>query len=62
MAAQTNETINIIRGKNIVGHATKEDVLLLFEHIDALEGLLDEGDDDDAFGTEGWRHRIGIED
>lgn len=54
--AQTDKTINIIRGKNLVGQTTKEDVDLLFQHIDALEQLLDEGDENDAFGTEGWRH------
>jgi len=62
MAAHTDETLNIIRGKNIVGAATSDDVFALLQHIDALEDLLDEGDDDDAFGTEGWRHRLGIGD
>lgn len=31
------------------------------DHIEALEALLDEGDQQDAFGTEGWRHRAGID-
>lgn len=59
--AQTDKTMNIIRGKNLGGHATRADVLKLFEHIDALEMLLDDGDQNDAFGTEGWRHRLGID-
>jgi hypothetical protein len=62
MAAHTDKTLNTIRGKNIVGAATTDDVFVLLQHIDALEDLLDEGDDDDAFGTEGWRHRLGIGD
>lgn len=36
----------------------KEDVEFLLETIvDALNVM----DDDDGFGTEGWRHRFGIE-
>lgn len=59
---QKDKTLNIIRGKNLAGHATKEDVLILFEHIDALESFLDENEIDDYFGTEGWRHSIGLDD
>jgi len=55
-----DDTINMIRGKNLVGATTKQDILTLFSHIDALEMLLDEGDENDAFGTEGWRHRAGL--
>ena len=61
MKAQTDKTINIIRGKNLVGKTEKADVDARIAHIDALEMLLDEGDDEDMFGTEGWRHRVGIE-
>lgn len=61
MAVQTDKTLNVIRGKNLVGKATKDDVLKLFEHIDALEGFLDANEQDDLFGTEGWRHAIGLE-
>ena len=62
MKAQSDSTLNFIRGKNSVGKATKEEVMLLFEHIDALEMFLDEYEMDDTFGTEGWRHAIGLED
>jgi hypothetical protein len=62
MTIQNESTINIIRGKNIVGKADKDDVDLLFEHIDALEEFLDEYDYNDWFGTEGWRHTIGLDD
>lgn len=58
---QTDKTLNIIRGKNLVGAATKEDILKLFEHIDALEMFLDDNEVDDTFGTEGWRHAIGLD-
>ena len=53
--------INQIRGRNSVNAATREDVGDLLGHIDALEELLDEGDGEDAFGTEGWRRRLGID-
>jgi hypothetical protein len=60
MKPQTDKTLNIIRGKNLVGKATPEDVTKLFAHIDALEMFLDENEQDDQFGTEGWRHAIGL--
>jgi hypothetical protein len=57
----TDKTINIIRGKNLVGKADQADVNTLIEHIDALEVFLDENEMDDQFGTEGWRHAIGLD-
>lgn len=60
MTAQGDTTLNVIRGKNMSGQATKEDVERLFEHIDALEAFLDEYECDDVFGTQGWRYAIGI--
>ena len=59
---QTDRIINLIRGKNSVGEAIKDDVDILFEHIDALEMFLNERERDDIFGTEGWRHAIGMPD
>jgi hypothetical protein len=53
----TDKDISIIRGKNLVGKATKADVNILLDHIDALEDFLDEHDQ----GTEGWRRRIGLD-
>lgn len=61
MAAQKAKTINMIEGRASVGHTHLSDVKKLLEHIWALEALLDEADGDDVFGTEGWRHRLGIE-
>ena len=58
---QTEKTINTILGKNIVGKADQADVNKLIEHIDALEMFLDENEQDDQFGTEGWRHAIGLD-
>jgi hypothetical protein len=58
---QTDKTINTIRGKNLIGRADKADVDKLIEHIDALEMFLDNHEQDDQFGTEGWRHAIGLD-
>lgn len=54
--------LNIIRGKNLVGKATKEDVSRVFEYIELLEVKLDEADCEDTFGTQGWRYYFGIAD
>lgn len=53
--------IDIIRGKNMNGFADQQDVNELLEHIDALEDFLDDNQQDDQFGTEGWRHAIGLD-
>lgn len=37
------------------------DVQKIVDHIEVLEELLDETDSEDFFGTEGWRHRLGID-
>lgn len=58
---QTDKTINIIRGKNLVGKADQADINTLIEHIDALEVFLDDRELDDDIGTLGWRHVIGLE-
>ncbi len=60
--ALTNVQVAIIKGRLSVGQATQEDVANLVAHIEALEELMNEADGDDAFGTEGWRHRLGIDD
>lgn len=46
----------------MAGRASIAEVLAVFQHLDELEDLLDEADEDDVFGTEGWRHRLGIDD
>jgi len=52
----TEKRLNIIRGKALVGAATRQEIASVFGHIDAMEARLDRADDDDTFGTEGWRH------
>lgn len=58
----TERELAFIAAKVEFGNGTvkKEDAIKLLDHIEILEELLDEGDLDDCFGTEGWRHRIGF--
>lgn len=55
------DEVNVIRGKNLVGKASKADVFNLLELIDFFEREFDELDTEDVFGTEGWRHCFGFE-
>ena len=58
----TEEEIYTIRGKAIVGHATPAELMSVFLHYDIIEQKLDESDEEDTFGTEGWRHLFGLPD
>ena len=59
--ALTAHELGIIKGRSSAGAATQKDVTDLLGHIEELEELLDECDEQDACGTEGWRHRLGID-
>lgn len=61
LMALTISEISLIEGKNIGGVATKSDVEKLIQHIRELEALLDSTNDEDFFGTEGWRRYAGID-
>lgn len=50
-----------IRGKLLVGMADGEETREFLRYVSDLESLLDEGDLDDYFGTEGWQHRLGLD-
>jgi hypothetical protein len=55
----TEKDYNICIGRILAGQALSEDTAQSFISVlNAFENLLDEGDQDDYFGTEGWRHRI----
>jgi len=62
MTYLTQDELNFIRGKASVGHATPKEILSVFEHYDLLEMELDLREEDDFFGTEGWRHSFGLPD
>lgn len=50
-----------IRGKMEAGVFVQEEVNAFLKYVTELENLLDEGDEDDCFGTEGWKHRLGLD-
>lgn len=62
MKLRTEQELDMIRGKMLCGHATLEEQQDFFTYVSKIEGLLEEADNDDYFGTEGWRHCIGIRD
>lgn len=43
----------------MVGHQTQQELVDFLQIIQQFESMLDEADEDDYFGTEGWRHRLG---
>jgi len=56
----TDRELNTIRGKATVGHATPKEIMSVFMHYDMIEMKLEEFEQDDTFGTEGWRHAFGL--
>lgn len=58
----TQKELNIIRGKASVGHATTDEIMSIFRHLDLLELNLDVADTEDFFGTEGWRRFLQLPD
>ena len=62
MKLLNEKKLNIIRGKMLVAAATQQELRKFLMYVSALETLLDETNQDDYFGTEGWQHHIGIVD
>lgn len=56
----SDKEVNTIRGKASVGHASMTEIQQVFGHLDMLEQFLDRFDEEDTFGTEGWRHTAGV--
>lgn len=48
-----------IRGKMLVNAATQEELHDFLTYVSKLEGLLIDADNEDFFGSEGYRHRLG---
>lgn len=57
----SEKELNIIRGKMLVNSATKEELHDFLRYVAELEYLLNQDDYEDIHGTEGWKHRMGIE-
>ena len=58
---RNEKELDMIRGKMLVNAATTEELHAFLTYVAVLESLLEEADEDDFYGTEGWRYRIGIE-
>jgi len=56
------DLVNQIRGRAQIAKYTDEDVDVLLKIIDWFEAELDVADENDMFGTEGWKHFFGVED
>ena len=55
------QEINMIRGKMLCNAAMRDELHDFLRYVSVLESLVGEASDEDFFGTEGWRHRIGWE-
>jgi hypothetical protein len=56
----TEKEFNICVGKILAGKSlNEEDAINFVETINEMESMLDDGDQEDFFGTEGWRHVMG---
>jgi hypothetical protein len=53
--------LDTIRGKMMVAAATKEELQDFLTYVTALEGLVEEASEEDFYGTEGWQHRLGMD-
>jgi hypothetical protein len=54
--------IEFILGKLSTGSSlTQKEYVTLADYIYDLENLLDQGDNENFYGTEGWRHRLGLD-
>lgn len=61
MKLRPEKELDMIRGKMMVAAATREEMANFLTYVAIIEGLLEETDCDDYFGTEGWRHKIGLD-
>jgi hypothetical protein len=57
----SEKELNMIRGKMIVGKASIEEVRNFLEYVSIIEGLVEYASEQDFYGTEGWRHWVGLE-
>jgi len=59
MDIKSEREINMIRGKMAVGHASVDEIRDFLYYVTHLEQFVEEASDEDFYGTEGWKHRIG---
>jgi hypothetical protein len=56
----SDDEVNMLRGKALVGAMTRDDQLALCEHLTLLEMALDREEEKWSFGNKGWRQSVGI--
>lgn len=59
---RSERDLDMIRGKMLVAAASREELHDFLYYVSMLEDLVEEASDEDFYGTEGWRHRLGWED
>lgn len=62
MKLLSERELNMIRGKMLVAAATPEELRAFLSYVTLLESLVEEASNEDFYGTEGWRHRVGWDD
>lgn len=62
MEIKDEQTIDTIRGKMLVAAATQEELHDFLRYVTVIEGLVEDASNEDFYGTEGWRHKIGWDD
>jgi hypothetical protein len=56
----TEKEFNVCIGKILAGKGlSEEDAINFVEDVNEMQSMLDDGDQEDYFGSEGWRHRMG---
>lgn len=61
MKIKSMRELDAIRGKMMVAAATAEELRDFLTYVTALEGLVEEASMEDFYGTEGWQHKLGID-
>ena len=59
MKIKDEQEINIIRGKMLVNAASQEELHDFLRYVCMIEALVEEASDEDFYGTEGFRNRLG---
>ena len=58
---KSEKEINMIRGKMVAECATFNEMMDFLDYVEALEKMLNDGNDYDVFGTQGWKYHLGWE-
>jgi len=57
---RSERELDMIRGKMLVNAASQEELHDFLRYVTVLEGLVEDASMADFYGTEGWRHKIGL--